>query len=70
MPKLSVLYIDDDETNRDIVKRILARAPYEVELSEATDGIAGVAMAAEKHPQLILMDFHMPGIAGPEKLSR
>ena len=63
---LRVLYIDDDETNRDIVKRILARAPYEVELSEANDGHAGVAMAVDKHPQLILMDFHMPGLAGPD----
>jgi CheY-like chemotaxis protein len=63
---LRVLYVDDDEINRDIVKRILGRAPYEVELSEANDGHAGVAMAAEKHPDLILMDFHMPGIAGPE----
>jgi CheY-like chemotaxis protein len=66
MAKLSVLYIDDDEINRDIVKRILSRAPYEVELSEAVDGQLGVAMAADKHPQLILMDFHMPRIAGPE----
>ena len=60
---LRVLYIDDDETNRDIVKRILARAPYEVEVSEADDGHVGVAMAGEKHPELILMDFHMPGLA-------
>lgn len=63
---LRVLYIDDDEINRDIVKRILSRAPYPVELSEATDGNDGVAMASEKHPDLVLMDFHMPGIAGPE----
>lgn len=63
---LRVLYIDDDETNRDIVKRILSRAPYPVELSEAIDGNAGVAMAIEKKPELILMDFHMPGLAGPD----
>lgn len=63
---LRVLYIDDDETNRDIVKRILSRAPYEVELSEAVDGNAGVSMAADKKPELILMDFHMPGLSGPD----
>jgi CheY-like chemotaxis protein len=67
---LRVLYIDDDEINRDIVKRILGRAPYEVELSEATDGNSGVVMAAEKSPDLILMDMHMPGIAGPEATKR
>lgn len=63
---LEVLYIDDDEINRDIVKRILARAPYEVNLSEAVDGHHGVEMAQELKPDLILMDFHMPGLPGPE----
>lgn len=63
---LQVLYIDDDEINRDIVKRILARAPYEVNLSEAVDGQSGVETAHEMKPDLILMDFHMPGLPGPE----
>lgn len=63
---LEVLYIDDDEINRDIVKRILARAPYEVNLSEAIDGQSGVEKAHELKPDLVLMDFHMPGLPGPE----
>jgi CheY-like chemotaxis protein len=63
---LRVLYIDDDEINRDIVKRILARAPYEVKLEEAVDGQEGVDMAHDMKPDLILMDFHMPGMPGPE----
>lgn len=63
---LEVLYIDDDEINRDIVKRILARAPYEVNLSEAIDGQSGVEKAHELKPDLVLMDFHMPGMPGPE----
>ena len=63
---LKVLYIDDDEVNRELVQRIMARAPYEVEVIEAVDGQLGVAAAEEHHPDLILMDFHMPGLAGPE----
>ncbi|MGB7341198.1 MAG: response regulator [Phototrophicaceae bacterium] len=63
---LRVLYIDDDETNRDIVKRILERAPYDVDLEEAVDGQSGVEQAQASHPDLILMDFHMPGLPGPE----
>ena len=63
---LHVLYIDDDETNRDLVKRILARAPYEVRLSEARDGLSGVEIAHDVKPDLVLMDFHMPGLPGPE----
>ena len=63
---LRVLYIDDDGTNRDLVRRIFARAPYDVEMTEAVDGQQGVEMAHESKPDLILMDFHMPGLPGPE----
>ncbi|MEL6407241.1 MAG: response regulator [Chloroflexota bacterium] len=63
---LTVLYIDDDDVNRDLVKRILARAPFEAEMREADNGVLGVEMAIENPPDLILMDFHMPGITGTE----
>lgn len=63
-----ILYIDDDEVNRELVQRIMARAPYEVEVVEAIDGQLGVAAAAEHKPDLILMDFHMPGLAGPDAI--
>lgn len=63
---LRILYIDDDEVNRELVQRIMARAPYEAEVLEATDGEKGVVAAEEHKPDLILMDFHMPGLPGPE----
>lgn len=63
---LRVLYIDDDDVNRELVQRIMARAPYEVEVIEANDGQKGVVVAEEQKPDLILMDFHMPGMPGPE----
>jgi len=63
---LRLLYIDDDEVNRELVRRIMARAPYEVEVIEATNGLEGVTFAEEHKPDLILMDFHMPGMPGPE----
>jgi CheY-like chemotaxis protein len=63
---LRVLYIDDDEVNRELVQRIMARAPYENEVMEAIDGQQGVVTAEEQKPDLILMDFHMPGMPGPE----
>lgn len=65
---LSVLYIDDDETNRDLVVRILARAPYDVQTREAANGKTGLEMALANPPDLILMDFHMPGISGPDAI--
>ena len=63
---LTVLYIDDDDINRDLVKRILARAPFDVETLEAHDGHIGVEMAIANPPDLILMDFHMPQLPGTE----
>ncbi|MEM9952417.1 MAG: response regulator [Chloroflexota bacterium] len=63
---LRVLYVDDDEINRELVARILERAPYDVELVEAEDGEQGVKLALTSQPDLILMDFHMPRLSGPE----
>lgn len=63
---LRVLYIDDDEINRDIVRRILDRAAYDVKLDEAINGQAGVDMAIMTQPDLILMDFHMASLSGVE----
>jgi len=61
---INILYIDDDETNRNIVDRILRRAPFEVTLTLAEDGQAGIDHAKAEKPDLILMDFHMPGMNG------
>ncbi len=62
MTKRTVLYIEDNEYNRKIVRQLLTRTPYE--LIEALDGEAGVALAQEKLPQLILMDVQLPKMSG------
>ena len=64
MTKRTVLYIEDNEYNRKIVRQLLTRTPYE--LIEALDGEAGVALAQEKLPQLILMDVQLPKMSGLE----
>jgi len=60
MPK--VLLIEDNEMNRDMLSRRLARHGYEV--ITATDGAAGVALAAEALPDIILMDMGLPVMDG------
>ena len=58
----SVLYVEDNELNRKIVRDLLRRTRYR--LLEAPDGEAGVAMAREERPDLILMDVQLPKMSG------
>jgi len=58
----SVLYVEDNELNRKIVRDLLRRTRYR--LLEAPDGEAGVAMAREQRPDLILMDVQLPKMSG------
>ena len=58
----SILYVEDNELNRKIVRDLLRRTRYR--LLEAPDGEAGVAMAREQRPDLILMDVQLPKMSG------
>ena len=60
----TILYVEDNEMNRKIVRDLLKRTTYN--LIEAYDGEAGVAMALARRPDLILMDIQLPKISGME----
>jgi two-component system cell cycle response regulator DivK len=64
----TILYIEDNAMNRQIVRDLLKRTSYH--LIEAHDGEAGVATALEKRPDLILMDVQLPKISGLEATRR
>ena len=64
----TILYVEDNEANRMIVRDLLKRTTYQ--LIEAYDGEAGVAKAAEARPDLILMDIQLPKISGLEAIKR
>lgn len=57
-----VLYIEDDQASRRLVKRVLGSSGYEVFL--ASDGIEGVTLAQQTQPNLILMDINLPYLDG------
>ena len=59
-----ILLVEDNEMNRDMLSRRLARRGYEVII--AVDGEQGVAMARSETPALILMDMSLPGLDGWE----
>jgi two-component system, cell cycle response regulator DivK len=64
----TILYVEDNEANRMIVRDLLKRTKYQ--LVEAYDGEAGVAKALEVRPGLILMDIQLPSISGLEAIRR
>jgi signal transduction histidine kinase len=57
-----VLYVEDNAVNRLLVRRVLTHAGYFV--LEAEDGLAGIQIAQEEKPDLILMDIMIPGMDG------
>jgi two-component system, cell cycle response regulator DivK len=60
MPRL--LYVEDNEMNRDMLSRRLQRRGFEVLI--ASNGEQGVAIAAAEKPDLILMDMSLPVLDG------
>jgi two-component system, cell cycle response regulator DivK len=64
----TILYVEDNEMNRKIVRDLLKRTKYS--LVEAHDGEAGVAKALEIRPDLILMDIQLPKMSGLDATRR
>jgi len=68
--KETILLIDDEQSVRTIVLKILRRARYNV--LEAENGEAALKIA-ETHPgkiDLVITDMFMPGLRGPEVVER
>jgi two-component system, cell cycle response regulator DivK len=63
-----ILLVEDNEMNRDMLSRRLARNGYEVLI--AVDGQQGADMALSERPDLILMDMSLPVIDGWEATRR
>ena len=62
MRDATVLYVEDNEFNRKIVRQLLTRTSYR--LREAVDGEAALGMVREERPDLILMDVQLPKMSG------
>ena len=65
---MKILLVEDNEMNRDMLSRRLARKGYEVVIAE--DGGKGVELAAAATPDLILMDMSLPVLDGWEATRR
>ena len=60
----TVLLIEDNEMNRDMLSRRLVRKGYRIVTAE--DGRQGVTLAEQLRPDLILMDLSLPVLDGWE----
>lgn len=69
MATYTVLHIEDSPANQRLVERILAQRPA-VELLTAGGGEAGLELARERGPDLVLLDLHLPDIPGEDVIRR
>jgi DNA-binding response OmpR family regulator len=63
MPK-KILIVDDEEKIRELINKYLVNEGFEV--IEAADGYQALELAASENPDLIVLDWLLPGISGLE----
>jgi signal transduction histidine kinase/ActR/RegA family two-component response regulator len=66
-PVRTLLYVEDNPANLELVEQLIARRP-DLRLLSAADGGVGVEYARAYLPDVILMDINLPGISGIEAL--
>ena len=65
----TVLYVEDNETNVEVMRGILAQRP-QVQLEVAQTGEEGLEAMRARRPHLLLLDLNLPDIGGIELLQR
>jgi CheY-like chemotaxis protein/anti-sigma regulatory factor (Ser/Thr protein kinase) len=68
-PRGTIIYVEDNLSNLKLVERLIDRLP-EVRLIPAMQGKLGVDLARQHHPDLILLDLHLPDLRGQEVLQQ
>jgi PAS domain S-box-containing protein len=67
LPPRTVLYVEDNPANLELVEQLVARRP-DLRLLSAPDADLGIEFARAYSPEVILMDINLPGISGLEAL--
>lgn len=66
--QLTVLVVDDNPFMRNVVRSLLGNIGVK-KTYEAADGIAGLEMIREFSPDIVVLDWEMPLLNGPELVS-
>ncbi len=66
-PLRTLLYVEDNPANLELVEQLIARRP-DLRLLSAANGNLGVEFARAYLPEVILMDINLPGISGIEAM--
>lgn len=70
MPDKTLLVVDDEPTNLELIRMLVEEADLPVQLVTACDGLEALARAREVRPALVLMDLKLPGLDGWEATRR
>lgn len=66
--KERILIIEDDEAIQKVLKRALTYEGYQVD--SALDGESGLNLSRDNHPDLVILDWMLPGMDGLEVCRR
>lgn len=70
MQAIRVLVVDDQASFRKAIRNVVERTVGFEVVAEVTNGEDSVEAACALHPDLVLMDVHLPGIDGLEACRR
>jgi CheY-like chemotaxis protein len=68
LPK-RILVVDDSQTMRGIVRKILGASRFRLEVTDAQEGIEALNQIATGAFDMVFLDYNMPGLNGVETLS-
>ena len=66
-PLRTLLYVEDNPANLELVEQLIARRP-DLRLLSARDGNRGIEFVRAYQPEVILMDINLPGMSGIQTL--
>jgi two-component system, NarL family, invasion response regulator UvrY len=67
---VTVLTVDDQAIFRQAATRLISATPEFEQIAQAASGLEALDLAAELHPDLVLVDVRMPGMDGIETARR